>query len=48
MLCWFLLHRKVYELYVHIYPLFWGVSFPFRSPQSTEESSLSPTVGSGY
>ena len=25
-------------IYVHIYPLFW-VSFPFRSPQSTEQSS---------
>ena len=30
---------------IHISPLF-GISFPFRSPQSTEQSSLSYTVGS--
>ena len=30
---------------VHISALFW-ISFPFRSPQSTEESSLGCTVGS--
>ena len=30
---------------IHIYPLFW-ISFPFRSPQSTEQSSLCYTVGS--
>ena len=30
---------------IHISPLFW-VSFPFRSPQSTEQSSLCHTVDS--
>ena len=30
---------------IHIYPLFW-ISFPFRSAQSFEQSSLSYTVGS--
>ena len=29
---------------IHISPLFW-ISFPFRSPQSTEQSSLCCTIG---
>ena len=32
-------------VHIHISPLFW-LSFPFRSPQSTEQSSLCYTVGS--
>ena len=31
--------------YIHMSPLFW-ISFPFRSSQSTEKSSLSYTVSS--
>ena len=30
-------------MHIHISPLFW-ISFPFRSPQSTEQSSLCYTV----
>ena len=32
----YLLYSKVNQLYVYIYPLLFGVSFPFRSPQSIE------------
>ena len=32
-------------VHIHIFPLFW-IPFPFRSPQSTEQSSLCYTVGS--
>ena len=32
-------------MHIHISPLFW-ISFPFRPPQSTEQSSLRYTVGS--
>ena len=35
------------RVYVHICPLLW-ISFPFRSPQSTEYSSPCYTVGSHY
>ena len=45
MLCQFLLYNKVNQLFVCICPLFW-VSFPFRSPQSIEESFLCQTIGS--
>ena len=34
-------------LCTHVSPLFWS-SFPFRSPQSTEQSSLCCIVGSHY
>ena len=34
-------------IHIHISPLFW-ISFPLRSPQSTEESSLWYTVGSHW
>lgn len=37
---WFLLYSKVRQLYVYAYPLSW-IFFPFRSPQNTEQSSLS-------
>ena len=40
MLFEFLLYSKVNRLHVYILsPLFW-ISFPFKSPQSTEQSSL--------
>ena len=44
MLCQFLLYSKVNQLYVHIYPSFL-ISFPFRSQQSVEQSSLCSTTG---
>ena len=44
MLCQFLLYSKVNQLYVHIYPSFL-ISFPFRSQQSVEYSSLCSTTG---
>ena len=34
--CYFLQHSKVNQLYVYIYPPLFKLSFPFRSPQSTE------------
>ena len=34
-------------LHIHLSPLFW-ISFPFRLPQSRQESSLCYTVGSHY
>ena len=34
------------SLYIYIYLLFFWISFPFRSPQSTEYSSLCYAVGS--
>lgn len=37
MLCLSLLYSRVDQLYVHIYPLFSCISFPFRSLQSTVE-----------
>ena len=40
MLCWFLLYSKENQLHVDIYPLFFWISFPFRSPQNTEQSSF--------
>ena len=46
MLCQLLLYSKVNQLYVYIYLLFFQVSFPFRSSQSIEQSSLCYTVGS--
>ena len=45
MLC-YLLSYKVNQLHVYIYPFFFGISFPFRSSQSIEWSSLCYTVGS--
>ena len=36
-LCLLLLYSKVNQLYVHIYPLCFWISFPFRSLQSTGE-----------
>ena len=39
-------YSKVNQLYVYIYPLFLWISFPFRSPQSLEQSFLDYTVGS--
>ena len=45
MLFLFLLQSKGNQFYVYIYPLFW-ISFPFRSPWSTEQSSLCYTAGS--
>ena len=39
MLYQFLLYSKMNQLYLHIYPLFFGL-FLFRSQQSTEQSSL--------
>ena len=46
--------KSIIYIYMYIYncthicvytsPLFW-ISFPFRSPQSTEQGSLSYTVG---
>ena len=44
-MCSFLLYSKVNQLYIYIYPLFW-ISFPFRSLESIEKSSLCYTVGS--
>ena len=44
-LCLFLLHSKVNQLYIYIHPLFW-ISLPSRSSQSIEESSLCYIVGS--
>ena len=35
----FLLYSKVNQLYVYVYLLFW-ISFPFKSPRSTEEFAL--------
>ena len=46
LLCQFLLYSKVNQPYIYIYPLIFWISFPFRSPQSTEQSSLCYTVGS--
>ena len=53
-LYFFLLFSKVSQLYmytestihVYVYPLFFCISFPFTSPQSTEDGSLSYTGGS--
>ena len=45
MLYQFLLYSKVNQLYVYVYPHFFWISFPFRSAQSIEQSSLSYTVG---
>ena len=39
-----LLYSKVNQL--HGYPLFFGISFTFRSPQSTESCYLCYTIGS--
>lgn len=38
------LYSKMNQLYEYTYPLFW-TSFPFRSPENTEESFLHYTVG---
>ena len=41
MLCQFLLYSRVKQLYIYKHlPFFW-ISFPFRSPQSTEQSRFS-------
>ena len=45
MLCSFLPYGEVNQLYVYISPLSW-ISFPFKSPHSTEQSSLCYAVGS--
>ena len=45
MLCQSPLYSRVNPLCVYIIPSFW-ISFSFRSPQSTEQSSLCYTVGS--
>ena len=45
-LCYFLVYSKVSQLHICIYPSFWRISFPFRSLQSTEWSSLCHTAGS--
>ena len=39
------LQQSESAIHIHISSLFW-ISFPFRSPQSTESSSLCYTVGS--
>ena len=44
-MCQFLLYNKGNQLYVYIYILFFWICFPFRSPQSTEQSSLCYTKG---
>ena len=44
-LCQFLLCSSDSAICIHIFPLFW-ISFPFRSPQSTEQGSLCNTVDS--
>ena len=36
MLCSFLVYSKMNQLYLYIYPHFFWISFPFRSPQSME------------
>ena len=41
----FLLYNKGNQPNIYISPLLW-ISFPFRSPKSTEESCLCYTVGS--
>ena len=46
MLCLFLPYSKMNQLYLYICPLFFFISFSFRSPQSTEWSSLYYTIGS--
>ena len=55
LLCQFLSYSEVNQLYVYIYPLLFGMyiypllfwmSFLFRSPASTEWSSLCSTAGS--
>ena len=38
--------QQVNQLYLYIYPLFFLISFSFRSPQSTEWSSLYYIIGS--
>ena len=48
MLCSFLLFGKVNQLCVYKYPLSFWVSFPSRSVQSTESSSIWYTVGACY
>ena len=40
MFCQFLLYSKVSQLHVYLHPFLFRISFPFRSPQSVEESSL--------
>ena len=47
-LCQFLLYRKVNQqcVYISVYPLFFQISLPVRSPQSTEQSFLCYTVSS--
>ena len=44
-LCQILLCSSGSATCIHTFPLFW-ISFPFRSPQSTEQGSLSNTVDS--
>ena len=49
MLCWFFSVQQngsAICVYICIYPLFFWISFPFRSPQSTEQSSLWYTIDS--
>ena len=45
LLCQFLSYSEVNQPYVYIYPLLFWMSFLFRSPESTEWSSLCSTVG---
>ena len=45
MMCQLLLYSKVNQVYVYLYPLFFGF-FPFRLLQSIEQNSLCYTVGS--
>ena len=44
MLFQFLLQNKVDQLYVYIYPLFFVISFPFRSWKRIQQSTLCYTV----
>ena len=41
----FLLQRQLYQLYIHICPLFFQVLFPYGSFKVTEQSSLCYTIG---
>ena len=41
------IHVHVY-IYMYMYPLFFQIFFPFKSPQSAEQSSMCSTVGSHW
>ena len=46
LLCSRVLCVYISVIHIYIYPLFLWISFPFRLPQSVEQSSLCYTVGS--